>query len=126
MSTQDNAELIQPLKYEPKRIINRNKYQSHQNKCAEIQYLYNLVHPCFQGVNRFFVLSFESEKCRTSHLELEIKDCNAKIDGKNFFDQQINNYIKIYEKIRKMLLVKETITPLCLFTRNCKSIANVL
>ena len=101
LSTQDNAELIQQLKHELKRIINRNKYQSHPKKCAENQYLNNLVDPCFQGVNRFFALSFESENGRTSHLELEIKDCNVKIDGKNLFDQQINNYIKIYEKIRK-------------------------
>ena len=101
LSTQDNAELIQQLKHELKRIINRNKYQSHPKKCAENQYLNNLVDPCFQGVNRFFALSFESENGRTSHLELEIKDCNVKIDGKNLFDQQINNYIKIYGKIRK-------------------------
>ena len=101
LSTQDNAELIQQLKHELKRIINRNKYQSHPKKCAENQYLNNLVDPCFQEVNRFFALSFESENGRTSHLELEIKDCNVKIAGKNFFDQQINNYIKIYGKIRK-------------------------
>ena len=32
---------------------------------------------------------------------VEIKDYNVMIDGKNFFDQPINNMIKTYEKIRK-------------------------
>ena len=31
--------------------------------------------------------------------KVEIKDYNVKIDGKNFFDQPINNDTKIYENI---------------------------
>ena len=31
-----------------------------------------------------------------------MKDYNAKIDDKNFSDQQINNYIKTCENIRKI------------------------
>ena len=58
-------------------------------------------------MSRLFVLSFENENGRTSHLEyylpkVEIKDFNVKIDGKNFFDQSINNDIKAYENIRKI------------------------
>ena len=66
-----------------------------------------MVEQSFQGVNRLFVLSFENENGRTSHSEyclpkVEIKDYNAKIDHKNFFDQPINNDIKTYENIRKI------------------------
>ena len=31
--------------------------------------------------------------------KVEIKDYNVKIDGRNFFDQAINNEIKTYEKL---------------------------
>ena len=37
---------------------------------------------------------------------IEIKDYNVMIDGKNVFDQNINSMIKTYENIRKMLQVK--------------------
>ena len=33
---------------------------------------------------------------------MEIKDYNAMIDGKNFFDQPINSELKTYENIRKV------------------------
>ena len=32
----------------------------------------------------------------------EIKNCNAIIDGENFFDQPIKNYFKTYDNIRKI------------------------
>ena len=32
---------------------------------------------------------------------VEIKDCNVKIDGRNFFDQSINDNIKKCEKKEK-------------------------
>ena len=71
------------------------------------RFLNHLINPSFQQVNRLFVLSFENESCRTSHstyylLKVEIKDYNVTIDGKNFFDQPINNHFKTYENIRKI------------------------
>ena len=52
-------------------------------------------------------MSFENENDRTSHAEyylpkVEIKDYNVMVDGKNFFDQSINNDFKTYENIRKI------------------------
>ena len=66
------------------------------------QYLNHLVDRSCQGENRLFVLSFENKNDRTSNSEyylskVEIKDHHqdyAKIDGRNFFDQLINNDIK--------------------------------
>ena len=65
-----------------------------------------MIDPSSQGVNRLFVLSFENENDRTPSSEyyipkVEIKDCNIKIDGRNFFDQSINDNIKTYENNRK-------------------------
>ena len=60
------------------------------------------------------MLSFENESDTTLHSEyflpkVEIKDYNVETDGRNFFDQPINNDIKT---LKKLLLVKEIITQL--------------
>ena len=58
-------------------------------------------------MNGCFVLSFENEDDRRWHLsyylsKVEIKDYNILIDGKNIFDQPINNDFKTYENIWKI------------------------
>ena len=103
-STQDNTKLVQQLKSGFKRTINWNKYQSDPKIYARNQYLNHLVDPIRQGGNRLFVLSSENEDDRRSHSnyylpKVEVKDYNVMIDGKNFFDQPINNDFKTYENI---------------------------
>ena len=49
---------------------------------------------------------FEIDAIRTGHTRyflatVEIKEYNVKIDGRNFFDQTINDDTKTYENIRK-------------------------
>ena len=79
-------------------------------------------------------MSLENENDRTSHAEyylpkVEIKDYNVMVDGKNFFDQSINNDFKTYENIRKIATGKgEDYTTGCLlnylyFKENFKIIA---
>ena len=58
--------------------------------------LNNLVEPSFQGINRIFVLAFENDDHRISNKRyyipnVEIKDYNVLIDGKNVFDQPVRN-----------------------------------
>ena len=101
LSKQDNPKFLPQLKSGFKRTINWNKYQSNPKTYAQNRYLNHLVDPRFQGVNRLFVLSFENEDDRRSHSnyylpKVEIKDCNIMIDGKNFFDQPINNDFNTY------------------------------
>ena len=103
LSTQKNTKLLQQLKSGFKRTINWNKYQSDPKTYAQNKYLNHLVDQSFQGVNRIFVLSFKNEDGRRSYSycylpKVEIKGHNAMIDGKNLFDQLINNDIKIYER----------------------------
>ena len=108
LSTQDNAKLPQQLKSDFKRIcFNWNKYQSDPKAYAQNQYSNHLVDPSFQGVNRLFALPFGNANGRTSHSlyyfpKVEIKNYNVKIDGKNVFDQPINNNVKTYENIIKI------------------------
>ena len=96
LSTQDNAKLLPQLKSGFKRTISWNKYLAKPELSA--QNLNHLIEPSFQGVNRLFVLAFENDTQRTSNKiyyipNVEIKDYNVMTDGKNFFDQPINDMI---------------------------------
>ena len=69
-----------------KRTINWNKYEPKVTVEQQNQYLVSLNNPHFQGVNRFFVLSFRNNGGRTSYTRyylplVEIKNYNVVIDG---------------------------------------------
>ena len=88
-------------------MINWNKYLWKPELLAWNPNLNHLVEPSFQGVNRLFVLAFENDAQRTSNKRyylpnVEIKDYNVVIDGKNFFDQPVKNNKITYENIRKI------------------------
>ena len=111
LSTKDNEKLLQQLKSGLKKTISWNKYESSIKTFAQKRYLNYLINPSFQGVNRRFVLSFENANDRISHStyylpKVEIKDDDAMIDGRNFFDQPINSINKTYENIRKIVTGK--------------------
>ena len=66
-----------------------------------------LIDPTFTKVNRLFVLSFENEDDRRSFSKyyvpnVQIKDFNVLIDGKNVFDKSIKNEEETYEQIIEM------------------------
>ena len=107
LSTQDNAKLLPQLKSGFKRTISWNKYLSKPELLAQNANLNHLIEPSFQGINRLFVLAFENDAQRISKKRyyipnVEIKDYNVMIDGKNFFDQPIKNDKVTYENIRKI------------------------
>ena len=94
LSTQDNAKLLPQLKSGFKRTISWNKYLAKPELLAQNPNLNHLIEPSFQGVNRLFVLAFENDAQRTSNKRyyisnVEIKDYNVMIDGKNFFDELV-------------------------------------
>ena len=65
-----------------------------------------MIDPTFKN-NRLFVLPFKNssaDSARNSFNEYymplaEIKDFNALIDNKPFFDQPVNNKLEAYEKL---------------------------
>ena len=57
---QTNAKLSQQKLSSYQRIINWNKHRSTITMQGQKWYLYYLNDPSFQGVKRFFVLSFEN------------------------------------------------------------------
>ena len=94
LSAQNNAKLLQQLKPGFKRTINWNKYLSKPELLAINPNLNHLVEQSFQGGNRLFVLVFEEDTQRTSDKRyylpnVEIKDYNVMIFGKNAFDQPV-------------------------------------
>ena len=107
-STQDNAQSLPQLKSGFKRTINSNKYLSKPELLAQNPNLNHLFASRFQGVNRLFVLAFESDAQKTSNKRYYLanvvtKDCNVMIDGKSFFDQPAKNNKITYENIRKVV-----------------------
>ena len=110
--TQDNAKLLLQLKSDFKRTISWNKYLSKPEILAKNANVDHLIEPRFQGVNRLFVLAFEDDTQRISrkryHISnVEIKDYNVMIDGKNVFNQPVKNDKVTYENIRKITTGQE-------------------
>ena len=105
LSTQDNAKLLQQLKSGLKGTINWNKYHSKTTAQNDPnQYSYFLIDPSFQRVNTLFVLTFNVIDNSRGHSRYclpteKVEDYNVMIYGKNFFDQPIENDIKIYDNI---------------------------
>ena len=111
LSKENDIKLLEQLKTGFKRTIKWNKYRSQmgiQNKNNNLNYL---IDPTFTNVDRLFVLSFErfvednvkkDYRDSFSHCyaqNVEIKDFNALIDGKTFFDLPVKNEEEAYEKI---------------------------
>ena len=103
LSTQDNSKLLQQLKSGFKSVISWNKYLPKPEFLAQNPNLNLLVEPRFQGVNTLFVLASENDTQNASHLgyylpNVEIKNYYVMINGENFFDQPVNNILKIVIK----------------------------
>ena len=54
---------------------------------------------------------FENKAEREEHARyylptMGIKDCNVMIDGRSLFDQPIRNNVKMYENIRRIVIVQ--------------------
>ena len=96
LSTQDNVILLKQLESSFKRTMNWNKCQSKKTNQVQNRYLYFLIDPSFQGVNRLFVLSFENEDDWKSCNRYYLSTVGMKMTvlwsmEKMFFDQLVKN-----------------------------------
>ena len=114
LSTKDNLNLTKQLNEVFKRSVYWNEYKSKiETKEADANNLTRfLLDASFQGVNRLFILAFDNTNNATNKVERDghrkyflpranITNYNMLIDGRNFYDQPINNQIKKYDEIRK-------------------------
>ena len=128
LSTKDNANLTKQLNEGFKRTIYWNQYVSKplpetpHNKTDITRFALDAA---FQGVNRLFVLAFEDTRAdeaadapaprnlvanrviRDSYRKyfvprVDTTSYNVLIDGRNFYDQPINDSIRKYDEIRKI------------------------
>ena len=108
LSTQDYGKLLPQLKAGFKRAVSWNKYLEKSELLAQNANWNHLIEPRLQGLNRLFVLAFENDAQRASNKtyyiqNVEIKDYNGMIDGKNVFDQPVKKDKVTYENVRKIV-----------------------
>ena len=102
-----------------KRPIYWNEYKVIPNKIVNIAnnggeyHLRELLDSSYQGVKRLFVLAYNNSSGDDGQVSIDsfkkyflprvkIENYNIEIDGRNFYDQSINESIKQYEEIRKI------------------------
>ena len=114
LSTKDNVNLRKQLSKGFKRSVYWNEYKSKiETKTADNGNITRFsLDASFQGLNRLFVLAFnntngdnkiERDSQRKYFLpRIDITNYNVLIDGRNFYDQPINDQIKKYDEIRKV------------------------
>ena len=118
LSIEDNAKLSKRLGVGFNRTIYQNKYKVTYNRIREIaddneeKYIRELLDSSYQGVKRLFVLAYDNtagnnqvsiDSFKKYFLpRVKIENYNIEIDGRNFYDQSINDSIKQYDEIRKI------------------------
>ena len=106
LSSEDNVKLSKLLSEGFKRPIYWNKYKIIFKNYND-EYIRERLDASFQGVNRLFVLAYASGNNITNENSyrkyflprLKINNYNIEIDGRNFYDQLINDLIKQYDEI---------------------------
>ena len=118
LSAEDNAKLSKLLSEGFKRFVHWNKYKVIDNIVVSVnnnneeKYIRGRLDASYQGVKRLFVLAYDNtagnnqvsidsfKKYFLSRVKIE--NYNIEIDGRNFYDQPINDSIKQYDEIRKI------------------------
>ena len=102
--------------------------------------LYELLNASFQGVKRLFILAYTIAAGSDANQEAAIKgnkkyflrrgkieNYNVLIDGRNFYDQSINDITKQYDEVKKSInrvwrwLYNWLLIGLCIFRRQLQT-----
>ena len=113
LKTEVNTKLSKLLSEGFKRPIHWNEYKVIPNKDYKANfYIRERLDASIQGANRLFVLAYiggdgNNITAEDSHQKyflprLKIENYNIEIDGRNFYDQPVNDAIKQYDEIRKI------------------------
>ena len=112
LKTEDNTKLSKLLSEGFKRSVYWNKYKEIPNEIYnENDYIRELRHAGYQGVKRLFILAYDNAGndlvTANSHRKyflsrMKIGNYNIEIDGRNFYDQPINDLITQYNEVRKI------------------------
>ena len=114
LSTKGSANLAKQLNEGFKRSVYWNSYERKPAKVIEQgKNIYKLLSASFQGDKRLFVIAYFIATGNNQEAGIKdnkknflsrgkIKNCNVLIDGKNVYDQPINDIIKQYDEVRKV------------------------
>ena len=114
LSTKDVANFTKQLSEGFKRSVYWNSYKTKPAKVIEQgKNLYELLNASFQGVKRLFLLAYAIVLVGNDEPGIknnqkyflprgEIKIYNVLIDGRNFYNQPINDLMKQYDEVRKV------------------------
>ena len=110
LSSKDTTKLSKLLTEGFKRSVYWNEYKVIPEKIyAANENIRILIDPSWQGINRLFVLAYLNDNTSTANSyrkyflpRIKIENYNIEIDGRNFYDQPINDLIKQYDEIRKI------------------------
>ena len=139
LSKENDKKLLQQLKPGFKRTEKWNKYRSQMTVQSNNNNLNYLIDPTFTKVNRLFILSFErieENNVKKNHRDsfsyyyvpnVEMKDFDVLMEGKNLSDLPVKNEEEAYEKIIEMSRNNDYITSnlvdFAYFKENCRLIA---
>ena len=109
LKTEDNIKLSKLLSEGFKTPIYWNEYKVIPEKIyATNENIRILIDPSWQGINRLFVLAYLNDNTSTAKSyrkyflpRIKIENHNIEIDGRNLYDQPINDSIKQCDEIRK-------------------------
>ena len=120
LSKEDNKDFIEQQNKVFQRSIHWNKYKTKElnatvddnNPANSVRYI-NLD-PSFQGVNRLFVMAYNSangQPTRNGQRKyylptIDLNKYNVIIDGRNFYDNPIENNIEKYKELKKVMIGK--------------------
>ena len=118
LSAEGNVKLSKLLREGFKKPVYWNKYKVIPNRIVEIaaqnakHQIRELLDSSYQGVKRLFVLVYDNtagndqvsiDSFKKYFLpRVKIENYNIKINGRNFYDQPVNDSIKQYDEIRKI------------------------
>ena len=117
LNTDSNKKLSDLLIKGSKRSVFWNEYKSKiqtettGNVNENISLNHTLLDASYQGVNRLFLMGFNNANVQRNSNQkyflprVDIK-YNVLLDGRNFYDQHINDKIKNYDEVRRIALRK--------------------
>ena len=120
LSKEDNKDFIEQQNKGFQRSIYWNEYKTKEinatvdnnNPANSVRYI-NLD-PSFQGVNRLFVMAYNSANGQPTRNEqikyylprIDLNKYNVIIDGRNFYDNPIESDIEKYRELKKVMIGK--------------------
>ena len=111
LKTEDNAKLSKLLNEGFKIAVYWNKYKIILKDYAANENTRERIDVSFQGVSKLFVIAYQRDDDNYVNEEafnkyflpkITIEKYNVEIDGRNFYDQAINDSIKQHDEVRKI------------------------